>query len=579
MTSQDRLPNVYGPGTHTDKTFVPVPEDTARIFRLIASQTPGFTQDEGVLSKVKFTGEEYPVIPGPIKATSVAAALHAMCGVIADEILTLRGLKDQKRQITVNTTHAAIWFGCIATAYLDGEDVLRMTAQKKLGEVLPEWEQGWTDTPLKYRTTALYPTKNPETWYSLHGSMNAVPVLESIGIHTGTNVSTNEEAAKLIAEHTKKYSPEELEMNNLLNGFCGSICFTPEQWNKSTMGKSLAAHPLVNVKQQSHATPTPPLSFPPQNPHHPRPLAGNKVIELTRVIAGPEIGTILASFGADVIRLNAPHLPDINIMQLTLNAGKRTSTVDLRNTSDREHLHALIADADVFIQGFRLGKMKKFGLGLEELLEMAGKRGKGIVYVSENCYGPDGYYKERPGWQQIADAAAGSAYVTGRALEITQGLQKHESVLPSLPISDMSTGVLGAVGAMLALRERATKGGSWEVHASLAGVNAYALREDVGLYPLQTVKECQERFQWGEMRGSHHVLDLLVTVWKGWKLVFGDYLKEESGWYQSFEDSAFGKKKLSILKPVPQIEGPEGTRWVTPSVPYGVEKLGDIRWA
>lgn len=579
MTSQDRLPNVYGPGTHTDKTFVPVPEDTARIFRLIASQTPGFTQDEGVLSKVKFTGEEYPVIPGPIKATSVAAALHAMCGVIADEILTLRGLKDQKRQITVNTTHAAIWFGCIATAYLDGEDVLRMTAQKKLGEVLPEWEQGWTDTPLKYRTTALYPTKNPETWYSLHGSMNAVPVLESIGIHTGTNVSTNEEAAKLIAEHTKKYSPEELEMNNLLNGFCGSICFTPEQWNKSTMGKSLAAHPLVNVKQQSHATPTPPVSFPPLNPQDPRPLAGIKVIELTRVIAGPEIGTILASFGADVIRLNAPHLPDINIMQLTLNAGKRTSTVDLRNTSDREHLHALIADADVFIQGFRLGKMKKFGLGLEELLEMAGKRGKGIVYVSENCYGPDGYYKERPGWQQIADAAAGSAYVTGRALEITQGLQKHESVLPSLPISDMSTGVLGAVGAMLALRERATKGGSWEVHASLAGVNAYALREDVGLYPLQTVKECQERFQWGEMRGSHHVLDLLVTVWKGWKLVFGDYLKEESGWYQSFEDSAFGKKKLSILKPVPQIEGPEGTRWVTPSVPYGVEKLGDIRWA
>ncbi|KAF9696201.1 hypothetical protein EKO04_006284 [Ascochyta lentis] len=578
MAPQNRVPNVYGPGTYTDKSFVPVREDTARIFRLIASQTPGFTQDEAILSKVKFTGEDYPVIPGPIKATSVAAALHAMCGVIADEILSLRGSKDGNRQITVNTTHATLWFGCVATAYLNGDDVLRMAAQKKLGDVLPDWEQGWTDTPLKYRATALYPTKSPGTWYSFHGSMDAKPVLESIGIDANANVSTNEEAATLIAEHTKKYSPEELEMNNLLNGFCGSICFTPEQWNNSTMGKSLAAHPLVNVKQHSHAMPTPPISFPPLNPHDPRPLAGVKVIELTRVIAGPEIGTILASFGADVIRLNAPHLPDINIMQLTLNAGKRTSTVDLRNSSDRQKLHALLADADVFIQGFRLGKMKKYGLGVEELLEMAGKRGKGIVYVSENCYGPDGYYKERPGWQQIADAAAGSAYVSGRALEATQGLQRHEAVLPSLPISDMSTGVLGAVGALLALRERATKGGSWEVHASLVGVNAFALREDVGLYPLQTMVECQARFQWGEMRGSHHVLDLLGTVWKGWKKVLGDYLKEDSGWYQSFEDSAFGGKKLSVLKPVPQIEGPEGARWATPSVPYGAEKLEDMTW-
>ena len=91
MSSQDRLAGVYGPGSYTDKSFVPVPEDTARIFRNIASQTPGFTQDESILSRVKFEGEEYPVIPGPIKATSVAAALHAMCGVIGDEILTLRG--------------------------------------------------------------------------------------------------------------------------------------------------------------------------------------------------------------------------------------------------------------------------------------------------------------------------------------------------------------------------------------------------------------------------------------------------------------------------------------------------------
>ncbi|KAK1847963.1 putative alpha methylacyl-CoA racemase [Colletotrichum chrysophilum] len=572
----EKIPDIYGPGTFTDKTFTSVPEDTERIFRLIASQTPGFTQDERILSKVQFTGESYPVIPGPIKATSVAAALHAMTGVLADEILTLRGAKNDERQITVNTTHAAIWFGCIATAFLDGVDVVSLVKQGKLKELLPDWERGWTDTPLKYRATGLYPTSDPEVWYSLHGSMNAEPVLRSIGVDPSTPAKTPEEAARLIAQHTSKLSPEKMEMTNLLNGFCGSICFTPKQWRESEMGRSLSRHPLVNVQKQEQAIPTPPVAFPPLDPNDKRPLAGVKVVEMTRVIAGPQIGTILAAYGADVIRVNPPHLPDINIMQLTLNAGKRTIAIDLRKDEDAAILKSLVSDCDVFIQGFRINKMPKFGLGLNDLLKMAGERGRGIVYVSENCFGPDGYYAERPGWQQIADAAAGSAYVTGKSLN----LSNNEAVLPSLPISDMSTGVLGAVGAMLGLKRRAVEGGSYYSHASLTGVNAYALTEEVGLYPEATVEECKQRFQWGEMRGSHHVLDLLVTVWNGWQRVLGDYLQPESDWFQSFHDSAFDKKRLSILKPVVKFKGEQDTtpEWKKPSVPYANERAETVKF-
>ncbi|CAI0644307.1 unnamed protein product [Colletotrichum noveboracense] len=572
----EKIPDIYGPGTFTDKTFTSVPEDTERIFRLIASQTPGFTQDERILSKVQFTGESYPVIPGPIKATSVAAALHAMTGVLADEILTLRGAKNDERQITVNTTHAAIWFGCIATAFLDGVDVVSLVKQGKLKELLPDWERGWTDTPLKYRATGLYPTSVPEVWYSLHGSMNAEPVLRSIGVDPSTPAKTPEEAARLIAQHTSKLSPEKMEMTNLLNGFCGSVCFTPKQWRESEMGRSLSRHPLVNVQKQEQAIPTPPVAFPPLDPNDKRPLAGVKVVEMTRVIAGPQIGTILAAYGADVIRVNPPHLPDINIMQLTLNAGKRTIAIDLRKDEDAAILKSLVSDCDVFIQGFRINKMPKFGLGLNDLLKMAGERGRGIVYVSENCFGPDGYYAERPGWQQIADAAAGSAYVTGKSLN----LSNNEAVLPSLPISDMSTGVLGAVGAMLGLKRRAVEGGSYYSHASLTGVNAYALTEEVGLYPEATVEECKQRFQWGEMRGSHHVLDLLVTVWNGWQRVLGDYLQPESDWFQSFHDSAFDKKRLSILKPVVKFKGEQDTtpEWKKPSVPYANERAETVKF-
>ncbi|RBR11555.1 hypothetical protein FVER53590_13864 [Fusarium verticillioides] len=479
------------PGTHTDRTFVPVPRDTERVFRLIASQTPGFTQDESILSKFIFTGDELSVISGPIKAVSVASALHAMAGVVADEILTLRGLEDKERNVTVNTTHAGIWLGNVATAYVDGKDVLTLAKSGELKKLLPDWERGWVDTPLKYRTTGLYPTSDPDVWYSLHGSMNAEPVLKSIGVDPSEAITSNEEAAAHIASFTSKLSPEKLEFKNLVNGNCGCICFTPKQWNESEMGKSLATHPLINIKTQPQAIPTPPVALPPLDPDDKRLLAGIKVVEMTRVIPGTKIGTILSSFGAEVIRVNPPHLPDIKIMQLTLKAGKRTTAIDLRKPEDATIIKSLIADADVFIQGFRMNKMLKFGLGLNDILKMAGERGCGIIHVSENCYGPHGYYAERPGWQQIADAAAGSAYVTGRSLN----LPDNEAVLPSLPINDMTTGALGAVGTLVALRDRATKGGSYAVHASLVAVNAFALRSDVGLYSPETVAECAKRFQ------------------------------------------------------------------------------------
>lgn len=573
--SHPTVPGVYGPGSHTDSKFTPIPEDTQRIFNYLASQTPGFTQGPELLSKVKFVGDETPVIPGPIKAVSVAAALHAMSGVLADEILAIRGEASKDRKITVDTTHAAFWFAAIGTGFLDGEDIVSQVQQKKLAGVVPDFEQGWYSTPLKYKSTAIYPTKNPETWYSVHGSLAAVPLMKSLGINPDEGCKTSEEAWNHIAKTIRTRTPEELEFNNLYNGFCGSVCFTPESWNNSEMGRSLAKHPLVNVKQQDQAVPTPRVAFPPLSPSDKRPLAGVKVVEMTRIIAGPQIGAVLSSYGADVIRINAPHLVDINVMQLTLNAGKRTTAVDLRNAEDRAYLHGLLADADVFVQGFRQSRLEKYGLGLNSLLRMAAERQKGIVYVSENCYGPDGYYAERPGWQQIADAAAGSAYVTGRALD----LPDNECVLPSLPISDMTTGIIGAVGAMMGLRDRATKGGSYYAHASLTAVNTFALKPEVGLYPRDVVRACAERFRWNPMRSSDHVYDLLFTVWDGWKRVFGDTkLQEDSGLFQKFDTSAFAGKRLSFLRPVVSFEGDAAStpEWRSPSVPYCLEDKSKV---
>ncbi|KAF0646003.1 hypothetical protein FPSE5266_08165 [Fusarium pseudograminearum] len=222
-----------------------------------------------------------------------------------------------------------------------------------------------------------------------------------------------------------------------------------------------------------------------------RPLAGIKVVELVRIIAGPVIGTTLASLGADVIRANCSRLPDFNSLQLSLNAGVRTVDIDLALDQDLKHLMELIEDADVFVQGYRPGVIARKGLSLSNLLEIAAKRGKGIIYVEENCYGPDGPMAERPGWQQIADAATGCSYVTGRSL----GHEDGTCVLPALPVPDMLTGLIGAIGAMMAIRDRARQGGSYHVFASLMAAAGLHLKPEIGLYSPEVVEKCNQKFK------------------------------------------------------------------------------------
>jgi hypothetical protein len=127
---------------------------------------------------------------------------------------------------------------------------------------------------------------------------------------------TPDEAYEYISRHVEQWTADELEMHNVKNGFCGSICFTPQGWSETLMGKRLADHPLVGYSRQSHAIPTPAIPFT-QIPTDKRPLAGVKVVELVRIIAGPVIGSTLAALGADVIRVNCSNLTDLNVCFLS----------------------------------------------------------------------------------------------------------------------------------------------------------------------------------------------------------------------------------------------------------------------
>lgn len=306
--------DIYGPGTFMDKEFVPAPQDATRILHYIAKRTPGFTQDPELLNTVKFEGNEFPVIPGPFKAPLVAAAVHAMCGLVAHEIIEDRdGTPATKQHVSVNTDHAAIWLGTIYAASVEGKDIDFLVKERKLSSLFKKnFQQGWMATAVDARSTALYKTKTPGVWYQLHGSLDASPVLRSMGMDPDYPAKDLDDAYQYISRHLEQWTADELEMHNVKNGFCGSICFTPKGWSETLMGKRLADHPLVGYSRQSHAIPTPPVATPKiQNDN--RPLAGIKVVELVRIIAGPVIGCTLAALGADVIRVNCSRLVDLNV--------------------------------------------------------------------------------------------------------------------------------------------------------------------------------------------------------------------------------------------------------------------------
>jgi hypothetical protein len=127
------------------------------------------------------------------------------------------------------------------------------------------------------------------------------------------------------------------------------------------------------------------------------------VLELCRIIAGPTITRILGEYGAEVIKVTSPNLSDVPFFQVDGNMGKRATDLDLKTPEGRETFEKLLAEADVVVDGYRPEAIAKLGYGPQQLAELASKRGKGFVYVNENCFGYEGEWSNRAGWQQIAD--------------------------------------------------------------------------------------------------------------------------------------------------------------------------------
>lgn len=237
--------------------------------------------------------------------------------------------------------------------------------------------------------------------------MNPDPTLESIGMPHEMEFESLAEASAAIGESVGKLTAEELQHRATdLYKQAGTICYTREQFLESEHGKANAHVGLFEIRERANPQQKP-CWWPdvPQTSAE-RPLAGLKVVDLSRVIAAPAVTRGLAELGASVMRIVSPHLPDMSALHLDLNHGKWNALLDLRRETDRATLRELILDADVFLQGYRPGVLDKYGFGEKDIMELVQHRSRGIIYVRENCYGRNGPWKNRSGWQQISDAVS-----------------------------------------------------------------------------------------------------------------------------------------------------------------------------
>jgi crotonobetainyl-CoA:carnitine CoA-transferase CaiB-like acyl-CoA transferase len=189
-----------------------------------------------------------------------------------------------------------------------------------------------------------------------------------------------------------------------------------------------------------------------------RPLAGIRVLDLTRIIAGPVCGRTLAAHGADVLLITASHLPGMQPLVIETGRGKLSAQLDLRDERARESLAGLIRDADVFVQGYRPGAIAAFGFGPQDVARLR----PGIVYVSLCAYGHEGPWATRRGFDSLVQTASGF-----NSAEAEAAGAKEPKPLPA-QVLDHATGHLMAFATMSALARRAERGGSWQVRCSLA---------------------------------------------------------------------------------------------------------------
>ncbi len=262
-----------------------------------------------------------------------------------------------------------------------------------------------------------------------------------------------------------RWEGEALESAIARAGACGALWRTVEEWQAHPHGEAVRTLPVLELERTGDASPEPlPELARGSGPEwRDGPAASVRVLDLTRVIAGPVCGRTLAEYGADVMRISPPGLPELPTVLMDGGRGKRSAIVDLRSAAGRSVFERLLEESDVVVQGFRPGALAGLGYDVRTLQA----RRPGLVCLSLAAWGWRGPWAERRGFDSLVQTASGIAAAQAMAAGRAEPLP-----LPCQAL-DHATGYLAAFGILAALVRRAREGGSWHVRVSLAGTGAW----------------------------------------------------------------------------------------------------------
>src|SRR5882762_1754595 len=374
--------------------------------------------EAAALEAVKLTGDE-PQLPSSFRVAAAAQASVAATGLAAAEIWKLRGGESQG--LAVDMRHAVV--ECRSERYLrvDGKPPP------------PAWDA----------IAGIYKTGD-QRFVRLHTNFrhHRAAVCEVLGCKAER---VDVQAALM------QWDAEAFETAAYAAGGVVAMMRSHDEWSALPHAKALAELPLISIEKIGEAEPKP-------WPKGDRPLAGIRVLDLSRVIAGPVAGRTLAAHGADVLLISGPDLPAIPWLSTDNGRGKLSSFVELKTEQGQGTLRDLLAQADILSQGYRPRALAALGFSPQD----AAKINPGIVYVSLSAYGHSGPWAERRGFDSLVQTSTGFNHAEGQAAGV-----EGPKELPAQML-DHATGYMMAFGAMMAKARQSREGGSWHVRISLA---------------------------------------------------------------------------------------------------------------
>src|SRR3982074_3225851 len=374
--------------------------------------------EPSALDTVRLTGEE-PQLPSSFRVAPAAQASIAAAGLAAAQIWKQRS--GQSQDVAVDMCHAVV--ECRSERYLrvDGKPPP------------PAWDA----------IAGIYKTRD-QRFVRLH--TNFPHHRDAV-----CKVLSCKPERDAVQAALMQWDGEAFETAAYAGGCVVALMRSHDEWSATSHAQALAALPPVQIEKIGDAAPKP-------WPAGDRPLAGIRVLDLSRVIAGPVAGRTLAAHGADVLLISGPDLPAIPWLTIDTGRGKLTSFVELKSEQGRDGLRDLLADADIFSQGYRPQALAALGFSPQD----AARISPGIVYVSLSAYGHAGPWAGRRGFDSLVQTTTGFNHAEGQAAGVDGPKELPAQML------DHATGYLMAFGAMKAKARQSREGGSWHVQVSLA---------------------------------------------------------------------------------------------------------------